>query len=1028
MPVTAENKNGNAEFADTTTGKTIPVIHAVDVAVVGGSGGAVAAAVAAAHQGATVFLAATRPYLGDDIAGTFRLWTEIRDRMKGVLSKALFSTLADENPGDAPQDLKKLYADGGWRRCRLGRWLTPLDVKKFFDDALIEAGVSFMTGCYGTEILKSSDGSVAGVVIANRSGRQAVLAKVVVDAMPRGTLARHAGAVVSRFIPGPYLFSTRVVSGEAPCADGMDVREFSESCQVKIGGPWSGVRPANGYPTDIDVKLYECRLTIDLPDDSPFSLAEAEQQIRDKAFTPLQQDVAEFSTFVPSDHIVGECSASETDRVDSIPIGAFQPQGIPGIYVLSGMADVSREIVESLLEPTALMDAGERIGSAAATAAANKHFATETVVAAISRKTEIPGEIRELLDDPMPNATTAMRRIRETDCGLPIIGVCDVLVAGGGTCGAPAAIAASRQGMDTILCEYHHDLGGITTVGTLAQYFHGNHCGFTAEMEEPVKRIAANINQGKAEWLRRECRKRNIRILTGSLVCGAVIENGSVTGLVVVTQDGVRGIIRSRVVIDATGNADIAAFAGERTAFIGDGELSLQGATMNKRSLGSNTENTDIGFVDDTDAWDMSFFPLRSRKTLGYHSFWDQSQHVCSRERRRMIGHYTLDPVEVLNGKRFSDTLVRCLAPFDTHGQTVHRLFHLFSTSLRERIFESCLPYRCILPEKSGGLLVIGLGMSVHRDALPLVRMQRDMQNIGYAAGLAASLAVRNGVAPRAVPIRELQGELVQVGILEEKDIYQDDFFPVSDADRVESVRRLLGDHRTNLPRFSGLETLCTDPAHAVSLLRDSYETSNKKNEKVVYAAALAFFGDPTGIRTLTEFIESTPWDKGWNWVGMTAFGPKFSELDGCILVLAGLGVQTAASAVLAKARQLSAESDYSHFRAVALACEALADPGAIPVLSTLLDLPGVRGHHIHLDDGAGFPCYSSHSNTAGDEERNRSLRELALARVLYRLGDDHEKNGEAVLRAYSRDPRSAYAKHAIFLLNGRITNKETML
>ena len=50
--------------------RAIPVACQVDVVVVGGSTGGAAAAVAAAASGAKVFLAAERPYLGDDMTAT----------------------------------------------------------------------------------------------------------------------------------------------------------------------------------------------------------------------------------------------------------------------------------------------------------------------------------------------------------------------------------------------------------------------------------------------------------------------------------------------------------------------------------------------------------------------------------------------------------------------------------------------------------------------------------------------------------------------------------------------------------------------------------------------------------------------------------------------------------------------------------------------------------------------------------------------------------------------------------------------
>ena len=53
----------------------------------------------------------------------------------------------------------------------------------------------------------------------------------------------------------------------------------------------------------------------------------------------------------------------------------------------------------------------------------------------------------------------------------------------------------------------------------------------------------------------------------------------------------------------------------------------------------------------------------------------------------------------------------------------------------------------------------------------------------------------------------------------------------------------------------------------------------------------------------------------------------------------------------------------------------------------------------------------------AGNEERSGCLRELALARALYRLGDA-DGLGERALRSYLADPRRVYARHAAELLS----------
>lgn len=71
--------------------RDIPVAYDVDVVVVGGTSGGVAAAVAATQGGANVFLAAQRPYLGEDICGTYRLWLQPDEVPTLPLAKKVFA-------------------------------------------------------------------------------------------------------------------------------------------------------------------------------------------------------------------------------------------------------------------------------------------------------------------------------------------------------------------------------------------------------------------------------------------------------------------------------------------------------------------------------------------------------------------------------------------------------------------------------------------------------------------------------------------------------------------------------------------------------------------------------------------------------------------------------------------------------------------------------------------------------------------------------------------------------------------------
>ena len=182
FPQTPVQTKGISKFCSQSARK-IPVAYTVDVVVVGGSTAAVAAAVSVAQTGAKVFLVAQETYLGEDVAGNYRYWNTHPDALKTVLGK-------------------KLWANG---------LPVPLKFKQTLDNELINNKIDFLFSSYVTDLLTDPQGNPAGVVIANRSGRQAIKAKVIIDATPRAMVTKLTSASFTPYPSGKQNFRFIVV-------------------------------------------------------------------------------------------------------------------------------------------------------------------------------------------------------------------------------------------------------------------------------------------------------------------------------------------------------------------------------------------------------------------------------------------------------------------------------------------------------------------------------------------------------------------------------------------------------------------------------------------------------------------------------------------------------------------------------------------------------------------------------------------------------------------------------------------------
>lgn len=923
----------------------VPVAHEVDVVVVGGSAGAVAAAVAARQAGASVFLAAPRPYLGDDVAGTLRFGLDSGEVPQAELEKRVFwaaepareeagrrlaftvrSSVAPWSPRPGGSSLEAL-ADGKWgdsrtealqfnsdvvltldlgapRRLRsvtvrayqragdnrvasvraavssdgsvwepgaetrndtaesevyaqrslvlavpvvgASRYVrleigkaagadrillaevlvdsssaetgaaarvagaaelpTPNQVKRALDRALLGAQVPFLYGNFPVSLLRDRAGEPAGVVVANTSGRQAVIARVVIDATDDAVVAGWTSAAWREEPVAHPAVRRIVVGGSVRTGDGLRQVEPSPArCIVDNRGRV--------------IPLHEYEIAASPGRDDLARFRETEQRARDLTWSPDSVAGAERVIAVPERAIVARRRwEGGKEPAGLVPIEALRPEGVEWLLVLGGCGDFPRAAAARLLRPLARMQAGRRVGEFAAGLARTRG----PLQLAPSDTSAVPvaGETYARFAAAEGNFRAGPRGVTVPATTLPVLGEYQVVVVGGGTGGASAAISAGRAGARTAVLETLETLGGVGTAGLVSLYYHGNPVGFSQEIDAEVDRMGGMLPAKgdalewkpvvKAEWYRRELRRLDAAIWFGTYALGAVVRGHEVRGVVVATPRG-PGVVLADVVVDSTGNAAVAAAAGAACTYTGGDEIAVQGAGLPPLFLDPRYLNTDYTYVDETDILDVwrAFVVAREK----YASAYDVGQLIDTRERRRIRGDVELRPADAVLRRVWPDTIAVARSDFDSHGYAVDPLFLLRQPDRTQ--YEVPLPYRALLPAGWDGLLVTGLGISVHRDALPLVRMQRDIQNQGYAAGHAAALAALTGVAPRRVDLVRLQAHLAEKGVIPSAMVGAQEASPPGRETLRLSVERVTENHRD-------LAVLLSDPAAALPLLREA--------------------------------------------------------------------------------------------------------------------------------------------------------------------------------------------------------------
>ncbi len=851
----------------------------------------------------------------------------------------------------------------------------PMHVKTVLDKALTEAGVKFLYGTYCLATIRDSEDKTVGAVIAGRSGKQIVRAGNVFVTSP--IFSRWSSAGGKKLQETPYTAEFVVIGGEPKTIDVAEFPLLKAAAFEIMGEPFYSAWP---NPAKTKTGVYPIiRYTFTVDDEIGRKCLQGDLEIRNA----LENQVR-LATFDPDQQFTSD-----------------------GVFVLASYQHFSTSFKD--------MARGRELGTnLVASAAANKSRETEgpfkfQPLKAFPEMSEnhekTPGEVREIQGNVKPFRSAA-ETLKLPATKIPVVGEYDVVVVGGGTTGSPAGIAAARHGAKTLVLEYLHDLGGTGTAGAISIYWYGNRVGFTKEVQDGQN--AWNIEQ-RCHWWRSKLIEAGADVWYGVLGSGTLVEiQGDMTtvkGVLISTKDGPK-VVLAKVVIDATGNGCIAQSAGAEIEGVDDREIAVQGHGLPPRNLGASYTNTDYMYVDETDVEDVTHVFVYGKEK--FPRAFDFGKILDTRERPRVVGDFSFTVLDQVNKRTYPDTILQAYSNYDTHGYTVEPYMEI--EHLHRAGVYCDVPYRSSLARGLDGIMVGGLATSCHRDALPIVRMQPDLQNQGYALGCIAAKAVKDGKTPRTVDIKPVQEHLVAVGNLPERVLTDTDNYGHNISNIPQAIRTLCDEYK-------GSAVLLWYPEDSIPALKESYGKSSDPSERLACAMVLACMRDPTGADVILETVRNfDAWDSGWNFRGMGQFGWASSPLDRYIMMLGRTGDTRAVPVICALLKKLKAEDDFSHHRACCLALEWIGDKSAAKAIAEHLQKPGMTGYSHHNLETARKWDQADPKGSSAEKSRRDSLIEIGFARTLYRLGDK-DGLGEKILRDYATDIRGVFSRHANLVL-----------
>jgi len=381
---------------------------------------------------------------------------------------------------------------------------------------------------------------------------------------------------------------------------------------------------------------------------------------------------------------------------------------------------------------------------------------------------------------------------------IPVVDTVSVVVVGGGPAGAAAALAVARQGVDVLLLERQYFLGGLFTgcgVTPIINMYNPTKSAPVKAVggicEELVSRLEAvgMVNYEKVRpkvdpeaakyYLEEMAGEAGVRILYGVQVAEVTSSGDRIDSVILETKSG-RVAVRTRFVIDCSGDGDILDWTGEDFNVyhedigamwrIGNASQSKKGTpTAVKGVLTRHTPGEKK--QDGLDMYNLTRIQIKLRKMM-----WEDAAEL--RNQPGCEDLFLLDTPSVVGVRitRVLNSVFNVSAQGAAEGRVYDDAIGFAGSDSTLTVGDTKypngtrplwqVPYRSLTPKKVPNLLVAGRCFGFER---PLTYDAREVGTCfmtGQAAGTAAALAILNRCSCREVDIPKLRAALRSQGVI----------------------------------------------------------------------------------------------------------------------------------------------------------------------------------------------------------------------------------------------------------------------